>query len=163
MNKTFFFILSVIVCFLITIDVRASDAPFNRIKQSLTQREAGWMLIETNGLYKSYDGSKQMGFRWTNGEEEVSTTVVLHKSLKAAKDQFRKPRKGEPSVNGFSIAGIGDEAYVFPPIILNQDGPYNLRLRKARYEIWMNAKSKETLKRCAQYIIDAISETNKVK
>jgi hypothetical protein len=163
MNKTFFFILSVIVCFLITINVHASGAPFNRIKQSLPQRETGWMLIETDGPYKTLDGSKQMGFRWSNGAEEVSATVVLQRSLKAAKDQFKKPRKGEPSMNGFFIAGIGDEAYVFPPIILNQDGPYNLRFRKARYEIWMNAKSKKTLKRCAQYIFDAISETNKIR
>ena len=51
MNKRLFFILSVIICFLITINVHASDAPFNKIKQSLPQRETGWTLIETDAPY----------------------------------------------------------------------------------------------------------------
>jgi len=161
MKQRLFFILPVIVCFLITINVHSSDAPFNKIKQSLPQRETGWTLIETGTHYTAPDGSAQISLRWSNGTEEVSANIVLFKNLRAAKDQFKKPRKGEPSMNTFFIAGIGDEAYLFPPIILNQDGPYNLRFRKARYEIWMNAKSKETLKRCAQYIIDAISETSR--
>jgi hypothetical protein len=149
-------LLILIICFLLAVKVYATDPVFERIKQSLPQREAGWKVIAADGPYQSSDGSLQAHFRWASGAEEVGATVVLYKSLKTAKDQFKRPRKAEPSMDAFLIAGLGDEAYLFPPIILHQEGPFNLRMRKARYEICMSARSKDIVTRCARYILDAI-------
>jgi hypothetical protein len=160
-KKVFHFILLTLIFFLIAAKAHESDSVFERIKHSLPQREAGWKIVEADKPVKQSDGSQQANFRWGNGEEEVSATVTLYKSVKAAKGQFKRPYKGEPSMESFLIDGIGDEAYLFPPIILNQDGPFNLRLRVSRFEIWMNANSKDTVLRCAQYVIASISEPNK--
>jgi len=149
-------LLILIICFLTAAKAHTLSPAFERVKQSLPQREAGWRVIEADGPYHNSDGSLQAHFRWANGAEEVGATVVLHKSLKAAQNQFKRPPKTEPSMDAFLIAGLGDEACLFPPIILHQEGPFNLRMRKARYEICMSARSKDIVTRCGQYILDAI-------
>ena len=160
-KKNFYLILLTFIFCVIAGNVHASDSAFERIKHSLPQREAGWKTIETDGPNTQSDGSKQASFLWFNGLEEVSANIILHKSVKAAKRQFKRSHKDDPWMDSFLIDGIGDEAYLFPPIILNQDGPFNLRFRKGQHEIWMNAKSQDMVKRCAQYIIDSISEPDK--
>jgi len=160
MQKSFNCILLTLMCCLIAVKAHTSDSAFERIKHSLPQREAGWKIIKADDPYDQRDGSKQAHFLWANGVEEVGATVILYKSLKTAKDQFKRSHKDESSMDVFLVDGIGDEAYLFPPIILNQDGPFNLWFRKARYEILMSANSKNTVKRCAKYIIDSISQTN---
>jgi len=160
-KKNFHLILLTFIFCLIAGNVHASDSNFERIKHSLPQREAGWKIIETDGPNTQSDGSKQASILWCNGVEEVSANIILHKSVKAAKRQFKRSHKDDPWMDSFLIDGIGDEAYLFPPIILNQDGPFNLRFRKGQHEIWMNAKSQDMVKRCAQYIIDSISEPDK--
>jgi len=158
MKKTFNILLLTLICFLIAPKAHSSDAAFERIKNSLPQREAGWKIVKADGPVKLDDGSRQASFIWTNGKEEVSATVILCKSLNAAKEQFKRSPKTEPSMDAFLIDGIGDQAYLFPPIIHGQTGPFNLRCRKARYEILMNAPTKETIKRCAKYVVEAIAK-----
>lgn len=160
-KKVFHFILLALMFFLVAGKAHASDSAFESIKYSLPQREAGWKIIEAEEPFQQCDGSQQASFLWSNGIEEVSATVILYKSIKAAKGQFKSSHKGEPSMESFLIHGIGDEAYLFPPIILNQKGPFNLRFRVSRFEIWMNANSKDTVVRCARYVIDSISKPNK--
>ena len=158
MKKALNFVLMILICFLIAGKAHESYSAFERIKHSLPERETGWKVVSADEPYQLSDGSMQANFLWANGVEEVSATVILYKSSKAAKDQFKRSRKDEPSMDGFLISGIGDEAYLFPPIILNQEGPFNLRFRKAQYEISMSANSKDTVKRCATYIVDSISQ-----
>lgn len=160
-KKVFPFILLALIFFLTAGKAYEPDPVFERIKQSLPQRDAGWKIVEADGPVKHRDGSQQASFLWTNGSEEVSATVDFYKSAKAAKGRFKSPHKGEPAMESFFIDGIGDEAYLFPPIILHQEGPFNLRFRVSRFEIWMNAHSKDTVMRCAQYVIDAITKPNK--
>ncbi len=160
-KKVFHFILLTLIFFLIAGKAHASDSAFESIKHSLPQREAGWKIIEAEEPFRQRDGSQQANFRWGNGAEEVSASVTLYKSVKAAKGQFKSSHKDDSSMDSFLIDGIGDEAYLFPPIILNQKGPFNLRFRVSRFEIWMNANSKDTVTRCAQYIVDAISILDK--
>jgi hypothetical protein len=143
--------------FLIAAKTSELDSVFERIRNSLPKREVIWKILKSDGPYQHGDGSKQADYIWSNGSEEVRATVILHGSLKAAKEQFKNPQEGEPAMNGFLIDGIGDEAYLFPPVILNQQGPFNLRFRKAQFEISMSANSKDTIRRCAWYIIDSIS------
>ena len=156
-KKVLIFVLLTFTIFLIAAKAHKSDSAFERIKNAIPQREAGWKIIQTDEHYNQGDGSMQFDVLWANGSEEVSATVILHQSLKAAKKVFKRPPEGEPSMDSFLVDGLGDEAYLYPPIILHQDGPFNLRLRKGRYEISMSANSKDTVKRCARYIIDAIS------
>ncbi len=158
MNKALNILLLPLICFLIAPKAHSSDAAFERIKNSLPQGEAGWKIIRADGPVKLEDGSQQADFIWANGTEEVSATVILYKSLKAAKDQFKRSPKTEPSMDAFLIDGIGDQAYLFPPIIHGQTGPFNLRCRKARYEVLMNAPTKETIKRCAKYVVETIEQ-----
>jgi hypothetical protein len=160
-KKVFHFILLALVFFLIAGKAHESDSAFEGIKHSLPKREAGWKIIEAEEPFRQRDGSQQASFLWSNGIEEVSATVILYKSVKAAKGQFKSSHKGEPTMESFLIHGIGDEAYLFPPIILNQKGPFNLRFRISRFEIWVNADTKDTVLRCAQYIIDSILKPNK--
>lgn len=134
-----------------------SDLVFEKIKHSLPQREISWHLTETDEPYKQRNGLIQASFVWSSGEEEVRATVVSHRSVKAVEKQFRRSPKGEPSMDSFRVSDLGDEAYLFPPIVLNQDGPFNLWFREAQYEISMSADSKATLERCAKYIVEAIS------
>jgi len=143
-------------CLLTAAKAHASDQAFEKIRQALPQREAAWKVIEAQGPYQHSDGSRQASFRWANGAEEVGATIVLHTSLKAAQKQFKGSAKAEPAMDAFRIADLGDEAYLFPPIILHQEGPFNLRMRKARYEIYMSAPSRDMVMRCARYILDAI-------
>lgn len=158
---SFIVILLTLIFFLIAGKAHASDSAFERIKHSLPQREASWKIIEADEPFRQRDGSQQANFRWGNGAEEVSASVTLYKSVKAAKGQFKRSHKDDSSMDSFLIDGIGDEAYLFPPIILNQKGPFNLRFRVSRFEIWMNANSKDTIVRCARYVIDSISKPNK--
>lgn len=149
--------LLVLICFPIAAEADRSDAVFERIKHSLPERDISWQIIEADEPDKQINGSIQASFVWANGAEEVRATVISHRSLKAAKAQFKRSHKDGPSVESFRADDIGDEAYLFPPIILNQDGPFNLRFRKGQYEIFMSADSKGTINRCAKYIVDAIS------
>ncbi len=130
---------------------------FERIKQSLPRREIGWRLAEADEPFRHRNGLIQASYVWSSGVEEVRATVIMHNSSKAARAQFKRPSKGEPAMESFRVNGLGDEAYLFPPIILHQDGPFNLRFRKARFEISMSADSKVTLERCAKIIIEAIA------
>jgi hypothetical protein len=161
MKKALNFVLLFLLCFVIAGKAHESYSAFERIKHSLPEREAGWQVVSADEPYQLGDGSIQANFLWANGAEEVSATVILCRSSKAVKDQFKRSHKDEPSMDGFMIGGIGDEAYLFPPIVLNQAGPFNLRFRKAHYEIFMRANSKDTVKRSATYIVDSIAQPNK--
>jgi hypothetical protein len=158
MKKALNFVLLILICFVIAGKAHESYSAFERKKHSLPEREAGWKVVRADEPCRRSDGSIQANFLWANRVEEVSATVILYKSSKASKDQFKRSYRDEPSMDGFLISGIGDEAYLFPPIILNQDGPWNLRFRKARYEIYMSANSKDTVRRCAKYIVDSIQQ-----
>ena len=118
---------------------------FERIKQYLPRREVGWRLAEADEPFRHRSGVIQASYVWSSGVEEVRATVIMHNSSKAARAQFKRLSKGEPAMESFRVNGFGDEAYLFPPIILHQDGPFNLRFRKARFEISMSADSKVTL------------------
>lgn len=140
-----------------------ADAAFERIRQSLPQREAGWTIVETDGPRTLGDGTREVSFVWAKGSEEVTATVTLHKSLKAAKAQFKNSGEDGSLMRSFMIDGVGDEAFLFPPIIRNQSGPFNLTFRKARYVVWMNASLKDTILRCAKHIVGSIIESRSVR
>jgi hypothetical protein len=158
MQKALNFVLLILVCFLTAGKAHKSDSVLERIKDSMPEREAGWKVVRADEPCRQSDGTIQANLLWANGVEEVSATVIFYKSSKAAKDQFKRSYKDEASMDGFLISGIGDEAYLFPRIILNQDGPWNLSFRKARYEIYMSGNSRDTVKHCAKYIIDSIQQ-----
>lgn len=137
--------------------VPGADVVFERIRQSLPQTGEGWTIAEVEKPQRQRDGAQQAGFVWARGAEEVGATVVAYPSTKAAKDQFRGSGKDGSSIKGFLVDDIGDEAYLFPPVIRNQAGPFALSFRKARYVVWMSTQSRETLVRCAKHIADSIA------
>ena len=157
MRKCQVFLLLMLISLAVAAEAEQADAVFERIKQALPQRGPGWSLVETDEADHPGDGSRQAGYVWANEAGEVRATVIWHRSLKAAKAQFRGSPKAGPSVESFGVDGVGDEAYLFPPIILNQEGPYNLRFRKGQVEILMSANTKDSILRWARCIAEAIS------
>lgn len=133
----------------------SADAVIDKIGRSLPAREAGWTLTEADGPHASGDGTREMNFTWIRSSETVSALILVFRTVKAAKLQFRDT-VGEDGVHmqGFMINGIGDEAYLFPPIIRDRPGSFNLSLRKGRSVIWMTAESKQTILRSAAYVAD---------
>ena len=157
MRKCQVFLLLMLISLAVAAAAEQADAVFERIKHALAQREPGWSLVETDEADHPGDGSRQAGYVWASEAGEVRATVICHKNLKAARAQFRGSPKGGPSVESFRVDGLGDEAYLFPPIILNQEGPYHLRFRKGQVEILMSANTKDSVLRCARFIAEAIS------
>jgi hypothetical protein len=124
-----------------------------RVARSLPDRDPNWRLIH-NESYARSDGSSQASLRWSNGSTEVGATLILHRTLMAAKDAFKPAYKGDPHED-FRIPGIGDRAYLWPPKA-PEGGGYNLRFRKGNVEVWIGAESEEVVTRCARYIAAAI-------
>lgn len=92
------------------------------VAASVPAREAGWRLVEKQ--INPSDGSPSgSGFRWTDGSAEVSASVEIHPSLKAARDSFgglpRSPRRVRPAAEG----GVGRS------LLLAVEGARGLGLR----------------------------------
>lgn len=163
MQNALNFILLMLASLLVAGGTQDADSAFERLKRSVPEREAGWKVVQADKPRRQSDGSIHACFVWANGAEEARAAVILHESLKAAENQFKHSGPDEHSMAGFLIDGIGDEAYLLPPIILGGDGPFNLRFRKGRYEIFMSSNSKETVRRCAEYVIESISPQSRGK
>ena len=131
-----------------------ATAIIDKIRQSLPQSEAGWKLAATDS-YRRADGSVQANLHWTNGSREKGATVIVHRTLKQAKREFR-PSGKEDVQEGFRIDAVGDEAFLWPPEA-PRDGAYNIRFRKARVEVWMSGPTEEEVKRYARIIAAAIT------
>jgi hypothetical protein len=161
MRLTLGFFIPVLVTFMTAGSAYPASSSFDSIMHSLPREEPGWKVTEVVEPVRNRDGSVQGGFLWVKGMEEVGATVILHKSLKAAKREFRSSSQCDASLDDFLIDGIGDEAYLFPPIVRDPDGSYNLRFRKGRYEILLSAISRDLLIRCSRHIIGAMASKNK--
>jgi hypothetical protein len=135
----------------------AAKTVFDRIARSLPDREAGWSLAEADGPHVLQNGTKEMNFTWVRHAESVNASVLVFRNARAVRRQpSGPPQKDEVPMKGFLIDGIGDEAYLFPPIIQGQPGPYNLSLRKKRCIVSVATWSKDTILRCAAFISDAV-------
>lgn len=150
-------ILLFVTFFSILHDAEGEDSILEKIARSVPSREEGWITAGASQPYGSSDGAKHAGFRWTRKSEELSATITIYRNTRAAREGFQGTSGKDGShIRGFMIKGVGDEAYLFPPIIRDQDGPFNLTFRSGRYVVWMTARSRDTVTRCANYLVDAI-------
>jgi len=85
---------------------------------------------------------------------ERRATVIVHRTLKAARRAFRPLGKSDPQ-ESLKVSGIGDEAFLWPPKVLT-GGAYNMRFRKGRTEVWVSAESKAEIEWVAAVIVTAI-------
>lgn len=128
---------------------------FERVAASVPAREAGWRLVEKQ--INPSDGSPSgSAFRWTDGSAEVSASVEIHPSLKAARDSFGGSR-GALGATGPRRKAAWDEASFWPSKVLG-DSACNFRFRKGRVEVWVSAPSEELVRRFARHIAGAISD-----
>ena len=148
-------------CFLPTVQAQSSASIVERVKRSLSENEPDWkiVIVEVSPARRSADGTIDAILRFSSAGEEASASLTIYGLVRAAKNQFKTTGEGA-STNDFRVAGIGDEAFLFPPKV-REDGAYNLRFRRARVEVWVSAASEATVRRFAKHIAAAIPAPGK--
>ena len=135
-------------------NAQPADSILDRIARSLPQMDAGW-TYEITPFSKRHDGSRQASVKWKNGSNESGATVIMYPNLKSAQRAFQ-PSGKEDLQDEFRVAGVGDEAFLWPPKAPT-GGAYNMRFRKAQVEIWMSGPTEEEVKDHATRIAAAIA------
>jgi len=135
-------------------NARSAVSIVHTIAQGLPSADSAWQLREKHSE-RYGDGSVHADIEWTNGATKLGATVIVHRTLTSARHAFRPDGKDDPH-ESFRVSGIGDEAFLWPPIVLT-GGAYNLRFREGRTEVWISAASQAEIERIAGIIAGAVS------
>lgn len=158
LKKSLSFALFLLTCFLSTANAQKTVSVFERVAQSLSEKEPNWKLIKNDDYYplhgNGFSSAQAANLSWSNGTTVIHATVILYRKLKAAKKAFSPRDKGHPN-ESLRIAGIGDKAYLWPPKVRGGTA-HNLRFRKGRMEVWLTGFSEEVVKRCGQIVASSI-------
>ena len=151
-------VVMILACFVSRTNAQKAAPILDKISRSLPQMDPGWKHGGTE-VHERDDGSTQASIKWSNGDIERGATVIVHPTVKRAQRAFR-PSGKEDLQEEFRIAGVGDEAFLWPPKA-PEGGAYNMRFRKAEVEVWVSGSSEGDVKRYALAIAAAITPPNK--